>query len=94
MFISECNQYSNTFTQIGDICINKYNLLDYDDMTVDECKAACIDFGDTCVSFDYLKYAQTCFLGMVTYQQIVDGDPTEIVYWHACDLYTRTCNMG
>ena len=87
----ECDQFSTTFTKIENIYINKYNLADYSDKSKDECQQLCIDFGNTCVEFDYWKDDNKCFLGSTTYQQILDADPTQIKSWNEFDLYTRNC---
>ena len=90
---SGCNLYSDTFTRTENTYITKFNLAQYFDTNLSECKQKCIDHGQNCASVDYLSSDGGCWLNCVTYQQILDGDPSQLVLANNYDIYTRDCLM-
>ena len=91
---SECTVYSNTFTKYSGLYINKFNHVDYYDKSKHECLQACIDYGETCASVDYWKDQDRCYIGSVSYQQIMDGVPSQIYNYYQFDSYSRDCSNG
>ena len=89
-----CVSYSDTFTRIQNKAIRKYwldrNRIREIRESVDNCTLLCLELGQRCASFDYYR---RCYLNYVTYQQILDGDPSAIRNSNKYDLYTRDCTM-
>ena len=94
-FFSECTAYLDTFSKTEGIYIKTYNLNTIPTIQpMDEnCTQACLDYGENCAGVDYLNNTNQCYLSSVTYQQILDADPSEIYNASDAVVYSRDCNI-